>query len=39
MRFGIFNAPSHPDTHNPTLSLENDLQLVEWLDQLGYDEF
>ena len=38
MRFGIFNAPSHPATHNPTLSLENDLELVEWVDHLGYDE-
>ena len=27
MKFGIFMAPFHAPGHNPTLSLENDLEL------------
>lgn len=38
MKFGIFLAPFHPVDENPTLALERDLQLVQWLDTLGYDE-
>ena len=38
MRFGIFLAPFHPVGQNPTLALHRDLELVEWLDQLGFDE-
>jgi limonene 1,2-monooxygenase len=38
MRFGIFVAPFHPVTQDPHLALHRDLELVEWLDQLGYDE-
>src|SRR5918912_1230637 len=38
LRFGIFLAPFHPAGENPTLALERDLQLVEHLDRLGYDE-
>ena len=38
MRFGIFIAPFHPLGENPHLALRRDLELVEWLDQLGYDE-
>ena len=38
MSFGIFLAPFHPVGQNPTLALERDLQLIEYLDQLGYDE-
>lgn len=36
--FGIFLAPFHPVRENPTLSLQRDFQLIEWLDELGYDE-
>jgi len=36
--FGIFMAPFHPVDENPTLSLQRDLELIEWLDHLGYDE-
>jgi limonene 1,2-monooxygenase len=36
--FGIFLAPFHPVRENPTLSLQRDFELVEWLDRLGYDE-
>ena len=38
MKFGIFLAPFHPLGENPTLSLERDLELLQWLDSLGYDE-
>ena len=38
MRFGIFMAPFHPPTQNPTLALERDLDLIQHLDKLGYDE-
>jgi limonene 1,2-monooxygenase len=36
--FGIFLAPFHPVNENPTLSLQRDFELIEWLDHLGYDE-
>lgn len=38
MKFGIFMAPFHAPGHNPTLSLEYDLQLIEHLDKLDFDE-
>lgn len=38
MRFGIFLAPFHKPGINPTLALEQDLELVEWLDRCDYDE-
>ena len=38
MKFGIFLAPFHALGENPTLAIHRDLELVEWLDQLGYDE-
>src|SRR5690606_19476336 len=38
MKFGIFLAPFHALGENPTLAIHRDLELVEWLDRLGYDE-
>jgi limonene 1,2-monooxygenase len=38
LRFGAFIAPFHPLDENPTLAIQRDLELVEWMDQLGYDE-
>ena len=38
MKFGIFLAPFHWLGENPTLALERDLELIQWLDYLGYDE-
>jgi limonene 1,2-monooxygenase len=38
LRAGIFMAPFHPPTQNPTLALERDLQLIEHLDRLGIHE-
>ena len=36
--FGIFMAPFHREGENPTLSLQRNLELIEALDHLGYDE-
>jgi limonene 1,2-monooxygenase len=38
LRFGIFLAPFHRVGDNPTLAIARDLELIEWLDWLGYDE-
>jgi len=38
MKFGIFMAPFHRVGEDPTLCFERDMQLIEWLDDLGYDE-
>jgi limonene 1,2-monooxygenase len=38
MRFGIFMAPFHPAGVNPTVLLDGDLELIEHLDRLGFDE-
>jgi limonene 1,2-monooxygenase len=38
MKFGVFLAPFHRVGENPTLALERDLELLEWLDVLGFDE-
>ncbi len=38
LRFGIFHAPFHPVGQNPTLALHQDLELIQHLDRLGYDE-
>ncbi|HEX2441234.1 MAG TPA: LLM class flavin-dependent oxidoreductase [Methylomirabilota bacterium] len=37
--FGAFLAPHHPIGEHPMLQFRRDLDLVEHLDQLGYDEF
>jgi len=39
LRFGAFLAPHHPIGENPTLQFRSDLDFVEHLDKLGYDEF
>src|SRR3954447_14453111 len=38
LRFGIFLAPFHRVGDNPTVALGRDLELIQWLDHLGYDE-
>jgi limonene 1,2-monooxygenase len=38
LRFGMFMAPFHAPGTNPTLALQRDLELVQHLDALGYDE-
>lgn len=39
MRFGAFLAPHHPVGEHPMLQFRRDIDLVELLDKLGYDEF
>jgi limonene 1,2-monooxygenase len=38
MKFGIFLAPFHSVEENPTLCFERDLELVEHVERLDYDE-
>lgn len=38
LRFGAFIAPFHPLDENPTLAIQRDLELVQLMDQLGYEE-
>ncbi|HVM82119.1 MAG TPA: LLM class flavin-dependent oxidoreductase [Stellaceae bacterium] len=38
LRSGIFLAPFHPVDEDPTLALRRDIELIEWLDKLGYEE-
>lgn len=38
LRFGTFIPPIHPVYENPTLCLERDLDLIEHMDKLGFDE-
>ncbi|KUI05397.1 monooxygenase [Mycolicibacterium acapulense] len=38
LRFGYFIAPFHRAGTNPTLALQRDLELIEHLDAVGYDE-
>ena len=38
MKFGLFLAPFHQLGEHPTLALDRDLELIRWVDQLGFDE-
>ena len=38
MKFGIFLAPFHRVGDNPTLAIRRDIEMIELLDRLGYDE-
>src|SRR2546423_15491602 len=38
MRNGIFLAPFHPLDQDPTEAIHRDLELIENLDRLGYEE-
>ncbi|MBU6497166.1 MAG: LLM class flavin-dependent oxidoreductase [Rhodospirillales bacterium] len=38
LNFGIFLAPFHRIGDNPTLALARDIEMIEYLDRLGYDE-
>ena len=38
MKFGIFLGPFHRAGENPTLAIDRDLELIEFLDFLGFDE-
>ncbi len=38
LKFGIFMAPFHRLGENPTLGMDRDLELIQWIDHLGFDE-
>ncbi len=38
LRHGIFLAPFHPVDEDPTMAMDRDLQLIDHLDELGYEE-
>lgn len=38
LRFGMFMAPFHAGIGNPTLAFQRDLELIQVLDRLGFDE-
>ena len=38
LKFGIFLAPFHRVGDNPTLAMDRDMELIQWLDHLGFDE-
>jgi limonene 1,2-monooxygenase len=38
LRRGIFLPPFHPMEEDPTACLDRDLELVVWLDPLGFHE-
>tara|TARA_B100000029_G_scaffold516817_1_gene635140 strand:- start:115103 stop:116266 length:1164 start_codon:yes stop_codon:yes gene_type:complete len=38
MKFGIFLGPFHRAGENPTLAIDRDLELIQFLDFLGFDE-
>ncbi|HYC00162.1 MAG TPA: LLM class flavin-dependent oxidoreductase [Candidatus Limnocylindrales bacterium] len=38
LRCGIFLAPFHPVDEDPTMAIRRDIELVEWLDRIGFDE-
>ncbi len=38
LKFGIFLAPFHRPGDNPTYALRRDMEVIEKLDELGYDE-
>ncbi len=38
MQFGIFLAPFHRVGDNPSLAMRRDIELIEHLDKLGFDE-
>jgi limonene 1,2-monooxygenase len=38
LRHGIFLPPFHPMDENPAACLDRDLELMQWLDRLGYHE-
>ncbi len=38
MKFGMFMAPFHRAGENPTLALQRDIELIQHMERLGYDE-
>src|SRR5262245_13235199 len=39
MKFSFFMMPLHHPTENPSLAFDRDISLIQYADELGYDEF
>ena len=39
LKFGMLMFPVHRPDHDPTVQLEQDIELAEHADALGFDEF
>ncbi|MBM4263760.1 MAG: LLM class flavin-dependent oxidoreductase [Deltaproteobacteria bacterium] len=39
MKFSVFMMPLHHPTENPSLAFDRDIGLIEYADELGFDEF
>ena len=39
IRLGVFAPPHHSTRENVALAMRRDMELVGWLDELGYSEF
>jgi len=39
MKFSIFMMPLHHPSENPSLAFDRDIGLIEYADELGFDEF
>jgi limonene 1,2-monooxygenase len=39
MKYAFFMMPLHLPTENPSLAFERDIDLINYVDKLGYDEF
>jgi limonene 1,2-monooxygenase len=37
LKVGMFLAPFHALGESPTVSMQRDMELIEWMDELGYD--
>lgn len=38
LRFGSFISPIHSPHEDPTLAMHRDVELIQWMDRIGYDE-
>lgn len=38
MRFGMFTGPYHKPGNSPTVSIRQDIEIIQQLDRLGFDE-
>lgn len=39
MKFGFFMMPLHIPTESPVLSFDRDLEMIQWAEDMDYDEF
>ena len=37
LKVGMFLAPFHALGESPTMSMQRDLELIQWMDDIGYD--